>query len=416
MHIIFVTCELATENNSSGGLASFTANIARIFKKNGNHVEIIWVTTKEAEIAVHNIYIPLSEWVEYDYVSRLMADNEDDAAKIRVNWQNVYKAKLVSNMIKEIDKANKIDIVHFANHCSFSLFMDGTIPFVTRISGFENIWFGKGDRVGGSLVYEDNPPSVSDRIEIHAMKKSPFIMVPSNLLAEIGRESIGIFPQVIESPFVLDDTRYDNSVFDEQLLHKKYLLCYGALRYLKGIHVIAHMAESFLKQYKDRYLVLAGDDRMLEDDVDGMKLNASEYVKKHAGIYGERVIYVGKLVREQLYPVIKGAELCVLPSRIENLSNSCIEAMAMGKVVIATDGASYEQLIKDGENGYLCERDNPNDFLRGVEKALALTRQEKEVVCQNAIKTVERLKPEALYTQYLAYYKRAINEWTIGAY
>ena len=164
MHIIFVTCELATENNSSGGLASFTANIARIFKKNGNHVEIIWVTTKEAEImfdkgiAVHNIYIPLSEWVEYDYVSRLMADNEDDAAKIRVNWQNVYKAKLVSNMIKEIDKANKIDIVHFANHCSFSLFMDGTIPFVTRISGFENIWFGKGDRVGGSLVYEDNPP------------------------------------------------------------------------------------------------------------------------------------------------------------------------------------------------------------------------------------------------------------------
>lgn len=417
MHIIFVTCELATKNNSSGGLATFTANISRIFRNNGNTVEILWVTTREVEvvfdedITVHNLYIPLEEWGEYDYVSKLMAKDEEEAAKIRLIWQNVYKAKQVSNKIQEINKVNKVDIVHFANHCSFSLFMDATIPFVTRISGFENIWFGGGDCVDGSIAYEDNTPSVSDRLEIHAMKKSPFIMAPSNLVAEIGRKSIGIAVEVIESPFVLTDFAYDDRVLREQLSNKKYLLVYGSLRYLKGIHVIAHMARSFLEKYEDRSIVLAGNDMMLCDDTDGVELYASEYVKKHAGECADRVIYVGRLVREQLYPVIKGAELCILPSRIENLSNSCIEAMAMGKIVVATDGAGYDQLIKNGENGYLCERDNPDAFLRGVETVLSLSEEEKKAVCQNAEKTIERLRPDKIYPQYFSYYKRVIREW-----
>lgn len=417
MHIIFVTCELATKNNSSGGLATFTANISRIFRSNGNMVEILWVTTQEVDfifdqdITVHNLYIPLEEWKEYDYISNLLADNEEEARKIRINWQNVYKAKMVSSKIQEINKVNKVDVVHFANHCFFSLFMDPAIPFVTRISGFENIWFGGGDRVGGSIEYDDNPLSVSDKIEIHAMKKSPFVMAPSNLIAEIGYRNMGISAEVIESPFVLDNFEYDDSVFYKYLNDKKYLLVYGSLRYLKGIHVIAHMAQNFLEKYQDRYIALAGNDMLLTDDADGVELSASEYVKKHAGKCADRVIYVGRIVREQLYPIIEGAELCILPSRIENLSNSCIEAMALGKIVVATGGASYEQLIRDGENGYLCERDNPKDFLRGVETALSLSEMEKRAVSLNAEKTVERLRPDRLYPQYYKYYEKVIREW-----
>lgn len=420
MHIIFVTCELATKNNSSGGLATFTANISRIFRNNGNMVEILWVTTREVEvvfdqdIVIHNLYIPLEEWREYDYISSLLTDNEKEAKEIRINWQNVYKAKMVSSKILELNKENKVDIVHFANHCSFSLFMNQAIPFVTRISGFENIWFGGGDRVDGSIEYEDNPLSVSDKIEIHAMKKSPFVMAPSNLIAEIGYRNLGISIEVIESPFVSENIEYDESVFCEQLIGKKYVLVYGSLRYLKGIHIIAHMAINFLERYQDRYIVLAGNDMPLIDDTDKEVLNASEYVKKHAGKYADRVIYVGRIAREQLYPIIEGAELCMLPSRIENLSNSCIEAMALGKIVVATNGASYEQLIEDGKNGYLCDRDDPNDFLRGVEKALSLSEAEKKVICQNAGKTVERLRSDKLYTRYYQYYEKVIREWDCG--
>ena len=93
MHIIFVTFELATKNNSSGGLATFTANISRIFRNKGNMVEILWVTTKKVEvlfdedIIVHNLFIPLDEWMEFDFISKQMSENENDAANIRINWQ-----------------------------------------------------------------------------------------------------------------------------------------------------------------------------------------------------------------------------------------------------------------------------------------------------------------------------------------
>ncbi len=46
-----------------------------------------------------------------------------------------------------------------------------------------------------------------------------------------------------------------------------------------------------------------------------------------------------------------------LPSRIDNLTNTCIESMALGKVVIGTQGAIFEQLIEDGVNCFLCRID-----------------------------------------------------------
>ena len=45
-----------------------------------------------------------------------------------------------------------------------------------------------------------------------------------------------------------------------------------------------------------------------------------------------------KLPHRQLYPVIAGARLVVLPSLIENLPNAGLEAMALGRAVIGTAG------------------------------------------------------------------------------
>jgi len=79
MNIVFVTTELATKDNSSGGLASFTANIARIFADNGHKVTIILSTIKETElefddnIDLINVYVPKMMWEFLDKVAALAA-------------------------------------------------------------------------------------------------------------------------------------------------------------------------------------------------------------------------------------------------------------------------------------------------------------------------------------------------------
>ena len=85
--------------------------------------------------------------------------------------------------------------------------------------------------------------------------------------------------------------------------------------------------------------------------------------------------------------------------------------MALGKIVVATNGASYEQLIEDKENGFLCERDNSDSFLQGIMEALNLTPDEKLAMSAKAKESVERLKPEAVYENFLHYYEEVIRNW-----
>jgi glycosyltransferase involved in cell wall biosynthesis len=49
----------------------------------------------------------------------------------------------------------------------------------------------------------------------------------------------------------------------------------------------------------------------------------------------------------------------VLPSLVDNLPNACLEAMALGKPVIGTSGASFEELLTDGISGFLVPPGDP---------------------------------------------------------
>ena len=416
MHIIFITPEMPTKEDYGGGLATFTTNIAEIFAAHGNRVEIIHVTTIEqrveydCKVEVRNIYIPKKEWQVYSDVSQLYYEDEK-ADENRREMLSVIKAKAVRDEITQINKQEKVDIVHFCNHGSLSMMMDDTIPYCIRISGFLNICLKGADTVTGSIRYQDNPLSVTEKLENYAMKKAKFVFAPSRFLAQIGKENLGINIDVLESPFMLGMIENREEVLKKYSLHdKKYLLFHGTLRYSKGIQVIANMVESVLAKYPDIYFVLAGSNRNVKNS-EGNMIEASEYVKERAGIYRDRVLYLGRVPRTQIYAVISKSEACVLPSRMENLSNACISSMAMERIVIATKGISFEQLIIDGKNGFLCERDNVDEFIKCIEYVLSLPEERKAIIQSEAGKTIERLSPDKVYDIFLKYYKKVIDKF-----
>ncbi|SEL97304.1 Glycosyltransferase involved in cell wall bisynthesis [Butyrivibrio sp. ob235] len=420
MHIVFVTPELATIDNASGGLATFTSNIARLFSQHGHFVEIILVTTKEEkivfdkEIKLYNVNVKKSEWEVYDSISRSIAISEQETKEKRVFLTNIYKAHKVKELIQSIHRENEIDLIHFCNHGSYSLFMDRSIPYVIRVSGFMNILFHGADIVGGSVKYKDNELALRDKLEIMDMKKCGYIISPSYLLAEIAKDELSLDSTIIESPFILNSKSWKEDAYIE-LEDKNYILFYGTMRILKGIHVIANIAKGLLQKHKDLYIVLCGKDTILSKKSLNMhgdeEIQASKYVKSMAGNYADRVIVMGQLSREYLYPVINGAELVILPSRIENLSNACIESMALGKIVVGTNGASFEQLIENGVSGFLCERDNSDDFLSVIEKVLSLTEEEKISIIKAAKERIQELEPEKAYKRFLNYYNNVIEKW-----
>ena len=65
-----------------------------------------------------------------------------------------------------------------------------------------------------------------------------------------------------------------------------------------------------------------------------------------------------------------------------------------GKVVLGTDGASFEQLIVDGKNGLLCKPNNSSSLLTKMNGAAAMSSIQKEKMGELAQKRIEKLCPE----------------------
>ena len=85
----------------------------------------------------------------------------------------------------------------------------------------------------------------------------------------------------------------------------------------------------------------------------------------------ERVHFVG--FDTNPYRWVKNCDCYVMPSRLEGLPNSLIDAMYLGKPVVATKCIPViERIVQDGYNGYLAETDNADSIADCMKKALSL--------------------------------------------
>jgi glycosyltransferase involved in cell wall biosynthesis len=86
----------------------------------------------------------------------------------------------------------------------------------------------------------------------------------------------------------------------------------------------------------------------------------ADALSRRAGAHpaGSRVVLVGPAPEERVRAILQAADVFVLPSQWEGLSNALLEAMACGAVPISTRVSGAEDLIWDGENGRLVAPDD----------------------------------------------------------
>jgi glycosyltransferase involved in cell wall biosynthesis len=81
---------------------------------------------------------------------------------------------------------------------------------------------------------------------------------------------------------------------------------------------------------------------------------------------------------------LDSAKIFVLPSRVEGMPQSLIEAMARGKIVIGSDSIAIRDLIQDNNNGFLFEFNNPQSLAEKIN--LALKEKDNSQIAKNAKK------------------------------
>ena len=84
------------------------------------------------------------------------------------------------------------------------------------------------------------------------------------------------------------------------------------------------------------------------------------------GLDGEK-IFVGRFTRQALPAIMAQTDIFVLPSILEGLPLSVIEAMAYACPIVATAVGGIPELIADGVNGLLCQPADPVDLAQKIQ-------------------------------------------------
>src|ERR1700761_3299692 len=69
-----------------------------------------------------------------------------------------------------------------------------------------------------------------------------------------------------------------------------------------------------------------------------------------------------KIVPECIPEALADAHVVILPSIVDNLPFACLEALACGKIVLASVQGGQREIIQDEENGFLFDHSIAGDF------------------------------------------------------
>jgi teichuronic acid biosynthesis glycosyltransferase TuaC len=77
------------------------------------------------------------------------------------------------------------------------------------------------------------------------------------------------------------------------------------------------------------------------------------------------VDFAGYVRNESHLDYIRRSDLYVLPSRSEGVANTLMEAIGLGKAILATDVGGTSEVVSHGVNGYLCQP-SPESIAEGI--------------------------------------------------
>ena len=140
---------------------------------------------------------------------------------------------------------------------------------------------------------------------------------------------------------------------------------------LKGFHILLDALPSILSKYPDTRVIVAGYD-MFDSSSFIAKIKRTTYANyllkkiKKLGIDKNCVQFTGCLESKQMLEQYLRANVFVLPSAIENSSNSLGEAMLVGTPCVAANVGGVPDMLEHGANGLLYPSNEPNKLAEHV--------------------------------------------------
>lgn len=370
MHIVLATLEYPTEAYRAGGMGWAFFKIAQGLKARGHAVTVLVRSDREEKVidaqGIEVRRYPVREFLPGRLRKAL-------AWRFPLGASCYNEARSLYGALDAYAREATIDAV-LAAAAPDSYFAAGARrwPYVCRISSYRLlIVISNLFPVGRGFLFEE-------WMKIAACRRAHGCFAPSHLLAGIF-SSLGCGEtRRVLTP--LDSPAPPTPAADAP---SHYLLFYGSLQGTKGAHLLADALPRVLDAFPEMHMVWIGRD-LSAPDFGSM----TEYVERRLAAYRDRVRVLGVLEQAEALQWLLGAEWVLFPSIMDNLPNALLEAMWLSRPVIVTRGSGVDELIEDGRNGLVVDRNSVDALVDGLCRGLELDERERTRLGNEARRTV----------------------------
>ena len=294
--------------------------------------------------------------------------------------------------LREVLAQESVDLIHVHSPClngmaAVSVAREQKLPWVYEMRAlWEDAAVDHGTTREGSLRYR-----AARALESWTLKRADAITCICEGLRRdiisrgVAPERITVIPNAVDiDQFQWIDQR-DESLATQLGLHGKTVLGFlGSFYAYEGLDLLLDAVAKLKDRQPELRVLLVG----------GGPQDANLKAQAVALGIADRVIFTGRVPHKEVNRYYSLVDVLVYARHRMRLTDLVtplkpLEAMAQGKLVLASDVGGHQELIRDGETGFLFPADDAGALAAAIERALA-AREQWPAMLQNGRRFVEQ--------------------------
>ncbi len=181
----------------------------------------------------------------------------------------------------------------------------------------------------------------------------------------------------------------------------------------KGTHYLIKALALVKPRYPDIMLYISGDNPIKKSKRHGKLRGYSKFVSDliHKFDLTKNIKYTGRLSAHEMAERLQAANICIVPSAIENAANAIAEAMVVGTPIIASYVGGTPEMLEEGKLGYLYPYDEAEMLAARIDSVFSNIREAAEKSKAGKMVARERHNSDKLVKGQIDMYEQVLEEF-----
>ena len=182
-------------------------------------------------------------------------------------------------------------------------------------------------------------------------------------------------------------------------------ICSSPKQFENGIHKYIYVGSFMRRKYPSCLIPAISENHPKKDFIityvgDGNGIKDIHQVAKQQHVI-DNIIFTGRINRSDITSKLDSHEVFIMISKNETFGLVWLEAMSRGCITIASRGEGMEGIIKNGENGFLCNAGDSNELSKIIENVKKMDTKALQRISANAIETAKSMTDHKMAEQYI---------------